>query len=403
MLRQRSGSAGSARNKRRPPKEMLSLLEASAADWQERYSALVSSRGFLLLRTLGVVKRSPWGRVPRHKQQEYMDQKLVEFAEAHDMDSRFPGWIEEMSNHRISARTLASKFGTPLRETSALAQFLQQDLTDGEDTSTTTEGLAEPTAASELDEESVFGIAHLIQRHAISLEDFALLVDLDGAELSRSAITLGFSEEESDQIASLLTSIRIADIADPGTVSGDPSAVLEVVGTVSIHPYSGAILLEMEPWAREPGGYYVDEERLRGVEDALLGTDAEQVLLEVRHLGRCGNLLHSVTEVIVRRQEDFLISGTTSSLAPLPQAWVARECGVPRSAVCRIIRDRVVESPWGRLRLKELCPSVGEVVRALVEANSNWNTADVADYLSSVHGVVLSRRTVAYHISKAAR
>lgn len=402
MLRQRSGSAGAARNKRRPPTDMLSLLEASASDWRDKYLALVSSSEFLLLRTLGVIKRSPWGRVPRHKLQEYIDQKLVDFARTHDMDSRFPGWIEEMSDHRISTKTLVSRFGTPHRETVAVAQFLRQDMTDEKHTPTTPAALVEPSVTSDLDEAVVVEIAHLIQKHAISQKNFASLLELDGAELSRAALALGFSEEESDQVASLLTSIRIADVAAPGTVTTDPSAVAEVVGTISIHPYSGGVLLEMEPWATEPGGYYVDPECLMSAEDALLGADAQRVLLEVRNLGRCGNLLRSVAEVIVRKQEDFLISGTASSLAPLPQAWVARECGVPRSAVCRIIRNRCIESPWGRLRMQDLCPSVGEVVRALVEANSNWNTADVADYLSSVHDVALSRRTVAYHLSKTA-
>lgn len=403
MLRQRSEASGAARNKRRPPREMLSLLEASAADWQERYSALSSSKEFLLLRTLGVIRRSPWGRLPEHKLHEYLDHQLVEFARTHDMDSRFPGWIEEMSDHQVSPKTLISRFGTPPRETAALAQFLRQDLTDRNHTPATPSDLVEPSATGDLDEAVVVEMAHLIQRHAISRKDFASLLDLDGAELSRAALALGFSKDESDQLASLLTSIRIADMADPGVVTGDQSPIAEVVGEVSIHPYSGAVLLEMEPWATEPGCYYVDEERLSYAEDALSGMDTQRVLVEVRNLGKCGNLLRSVTEVIVRRQEDFFISGTASSLAPLPQAWVARECSVPRSAVCRIIRNRCIESPWGRLRMQDLCPSVGEVVRALAEANPNWNTADVTDYLSSVHGVALSRRTVAYHLSSAAR
>lgn len=402
MLRQRSEAAGAARNKHRPPIDMLSLLEASATDWQERYSALVSSKEFLLLRTLGVIKRSPWGRLPEHKLQEYWDQKLVEFARTYDMDSRFPGWIEEMSDHRIATKTLIAKFGTPARETTALARFLRQDLTDSRHLQATSSALVEPSATSDLDEAVTFEIANLIQRHAISQSDFASLLDLDEPELAPAALALGFSKAESDQISSLLTSIRIADMANSGAVSDDLSAIAEIVGTVGIHPYSGAVLLEMEPWAAEPGCYYVDEKCLSQVEDALLATDTQRVLVEVRNLGKCGNLLRTVIEVIVRSQEDFFISGTASSLAPLPQAWVARKCDVPRSAVCRIIRNRCIESPWGQLHLQDLCPSVGNVVRAIAEANPDWSAPEIAEYLQAVHGVVISSRTVAHHRSKKA-
>lgn len=402
MLRQRQHATQAFIPKRRPPEAFTSLLEAPPSEIRKAVAYLCANPLFQQLRIQGIVCRHPFGRVPTGKYQEYMDRQLIVYSQTYDMERRFPGWVEQLADPAgLPLETLAGRFRTPLSETLRLGRYLRADAEDRTLTGPDLETVAATGHARGTDEDGIIlGVAAFVERYGIEHDDFRRTF-LE-SPLKQDPINLakryGAQAKEIRDIMRLVQSLQLRDaMIDEVSQDSDSTVASEIVGTVSIHPYTGAVIVELVPWAVRCGVFYVDRERIAGPGGALPAPGIEELLQKVECIGQYGSLLRLVIEVIVQRQEDFLISDTAVSKAPLPQAWVATECSVPRSSVCRVIKNKKLRTPHGEIALRDLCVPVGDVVRATGKAHPNWTAGDIARYLQSTHGVSISQRTVAHH------
>lgn len=121
--------------------------------------------------------------------------------------------------------------------------------------------------------------------------------------------------------------------------------------------------------------------------------------------------LLNVTEIIIRKQRGFLDYGFRS-LKPMTLREVADEAGVHESTVSRAIRNKNMQTPFGvcemrsfftsKLRAKNgddtSSASVKTLIKEIVDDEDGqrpFSDQKITAHLKSVHGISVSRRTIA--------
>ena len=90
-------------------------------------------------------------------------------------------------------------------------------------------------------------------------------------------------------------------------------------------------------------------------------------------------------------------------LKPLAQAELSRQMGEHPSTVSRLIRNKSIETPWGKIPLLFLCQSKTDVVARLIAQFPKLTDQEVVVKLRDEFDCYIARRTVAYHRGKRLR
>jgi len=107
--------------------------------------------------------------------------------------------------------------------------------------------------------------------------------------------------------------------------------------------------------------------------------------------------------VLCSLQVDYLKSGEMRKLKPLAQAELSRQMGEHPSTVSRLIRNKSIETPWGKIPLLFLCQSKTDVVARLIAQFPKLTDQEVVVKLRDEFDCYIARRTVAYHRGKRLR
>jgi DNA-directed RNA polymerase specialized sigma54-like protein len=131
--------------------------------------------------------------------------------------------------------------------------------------------------------------------------------------------------------------------------------------------------------------------------------DARDLLLRARFINQRLSVLSRLITTLCNQQTEYLVSGDPRQLKPLAQAELARQLGEHPSTVSRLIRSKVVDTPWGRTPLLFLCQSKTDVVARLVAQYPGLTDQEVVSRLREEYDCYIARRTVAYHRGKRLR
>ena len=117
----------------------------------------------------------------------------------------------------------------------------------------------------------------------------------------------------------------------------------------------------------------------------------------------CVSALSRLITTLCNQQLDYLGTGDVRKLKPLAQAELARQLGEHPSTVSRLIRGKVVETPYGKIPLLFLCQSKTDVVARLIAEFPHLTDQEVVSRLREEYDCFIARRTVAYHRGKRLR
>mgnify|MGYP002351454693 CR=1 FL=1 len=131
--------------------------------------------------------------------------------------------------------------------------------------------------------------------------------------------------------------------------------------------------------------------------------DAENLLLELQWINQRKTLLCRLVMAVCQYQYRFFLTRDVYALKPLSQADIARELGEDEATVCRLLRDKIIDTPDGLMELKFLFQKKTDVVRRIVERNPHLTDNEIRAVLENDYGTKISRRTVAYHRLKFQR
>jgi hypothetical protein len=387
--------------RRQPPQwvEAVSLTEAGFGGWVREFEATPLFRA---LADEGLVRRSRWrGWIPADEYSAYLDAEVLPLVERYGLEER-PGWIEEFG--RASPQgidRLAREASIPVADVRRLARYAAALLREDDDPP-----FAEGSGRGVSPEANPRGAARpdtsllqqFVARHELDPDDLRAYVLGDEIPLARAARELGVPEEELLEARATATAILVL-----GGEADEPPSPPE--GAATGEPALARLVVEhgVPCWAFDEESQYALTYRLRrGFLERLAqlaGTreEAQAFFERIHRMNQRKSLVCRLLGELLRIQWRFLATGERRHLAPLSQAALARAIEEHRSTVCRLLRGRWVESPWGPLALSELLPSRSAVLSRLFEESPDASDQRVADTLRERFGIVLSRRTVAYH------
>lgn len=141
----------------------------------------------------------------------------------------------------------------------------------------------------------------------------------------------------------------------------------------------------------------VADESTRGLSSPPGAEDLRSAEEKMRAINERSGLMTDLIHLLCQQQESYLYDGDPAKLRPLSQAAAARAIGASGSAVSRIIRGVGVQTPIGRLSLRDLMPSVSRVVMALDDQFPEWSDGKIVAYLNNKYDMNLGRRSICYH------
>lgn len=381
---------------RQPPQwvEAVSLTEAGFGGWVRDFEA---SPLFRALADEGLVRRSRWrGWIPADDYNAYLDAEVLPLVERHGLDER-PGWIREFGGASPDAMDrLAHETGIPIADVRRLARYAALLLREEEDDQRSTPTAGQSTARGARPDTGP--LQRFVARHGLDPDDLRTYVVEGDVPLARAARELGVPEHELAEARASATAILVLDWDDP---EPSPAPAEEAARETAL---ARLVVADGTPcWAFDEESEYALTYRLRTgfperlAQLAATREEAQAFFERIHRMNQRKSLVCRLLGELLRIQWRFLATGERRHLAPLSQAALARAIEEHRSTVCRLLRGRWVQTPWGSLALSELLPSRAAVLARLFEEFPGASDQRVADTLRERFGLVLSRRTIAYH------
>jgi DNA-directed RNA polymerase specialized sigma54-like protein len=134
-----------------------------------------------------------------------------------------------------------------------------------------------------------------------------------------------------------------------------------------------------------------------------LPSEARDLLSRARLINQRLSALSRLITALCNQQLEYLQSGDMRRLKPLAQAELARQMGEHPSTISRLIRGKVIETPWGKFPILFLCQSKTDVVARLIAMFPKLTDQEVVSRLRDEFDCHIARRTVAYHRGKRLR
>jgi hypothetical protein len=209
---------------------------------------------------------------------------------------------------------------------------------------------------------------------------------------------------------SVVEARKLREFADRAFIQGEfegpspaPEKVFSTVAGIEIEGGKPVLaFFHREVWKQR---YRVNKgrlaEHLAGVLKAEAG-EVKDLLNRLELVEQRKTTLYRLLEEVLRVQEDYLCSGDPSRRQALTQRALAAKLGVAPSAICQLISNKSVQMPWGlEAPLAVFFPSGKDINRgrvySLAGENQGLTDAGLARELERVHGVRLSRRSIAQY------
>lgn len=412
---------------RRPPEEYVSLLSQNEQEFRGYVDALEGNPLFNKLVNDGMLTKVRLrGKIPRAKYEEFMDEQLLHFLKTYDITAQ-DGWERDLLAPNALNRVpeLAAKYQVPVGQMlrhlryiraaghNNLPQWTGRQLREApadESHFTPVDDAASPDDRVDLTE-IIETTREFVQRYSVSEQDFLDLIL--GGETAPDALAerFGCSLREAEEVLEAADRVYLAESyettgqAAPAKKrsgrseaqhSEDPVAFAQVV--------DGQISLQFEHDSIYAQRYRIDPNTLREMRsDSETNVAARELLMRARFVNQRLSALSRLITTLCNQQKEYLAAGDLRHLKPLAQAELARELGEHPSTVSRLIRGKMIETPWGKIPLLFLCQSKTDVVARLIGEFPKLTDQEVVSRLRDEYSCFIARRTVAYHRGKRLR
>lgn len=409
---------------RRPPRALIELLDQPEDEFRDYVAAVEHSREFQDLVEAGAVRRvRARGRLPREKYEEYMDVQLMQFLRQHQI-TRHGDWervfADPASLEKLPA--LAARFDVDAEQLGKMIGYYQQ--VTFEEEAAARYGHADLDAPEPDYVELIPSRADLdLTDQIILMRDFVETYGIDQEEFSREfmsgeksaealAAAYGAPLDEVREILDALGRVQIAEtfVAGverrdrPARAAGQAVEHIEPVARVLLTDQGRAVSIQFTDDGMYAQRYRTSPAALQKIE-SLRGDQGhlERLLLELQWINQRKNLLCRLVLAACNHQYPYYLTGDVHALKPLSQAEIARQLGEDEATICRLLRDKYLDTPTGPMELKYLFQKKTDVVRRIVERHPELTDNEIREILERDFETNISRRTVAYHRLKAQR
>lgn len=155
------------------------------------------------------------------------------------------------------------------------------------------------------------------------------------------------------------------------------------------------------------GQYVINYEKLHQTIDKIPRSERTKIKKLIRELELLNirkTTLHRILETIAIVQKEFLLTDSFERRRVLTQKKLAEIIGVNPSAVCRIIKDKVICGPTGKeYKLTTLIPTKKEVMTSVIKdllykmRKRKITDEKLRKIIYDTTGIILPRRTVNYY------
>ncbi|MBV9868063.1 MAG: hypothetical protein JO316_22135 [Abitibacteriaceae bacterium] len=413
---------------RRPPEEYVSLLSQNEQEFRGYVHALEGNPLFNKLVNDGMLTKVRLrGKIPRAKYEEFMDEQLLHFLKTYKITEQ-EGWERDLlaPNALNRVAELAEKYQAPVGQLLRHLRYIrmaghsslpnwsaaQMRETPSEDSHfTAIDDAASPDAKVDLTE-IIETTREFVQRYDVSEQDFLNLI-LGGETTPEDlAERFGCSLREAEEVLEAADRVYLAEsyetsgqAAPAKRRSSGRSDVQQSEDAVAfVQVVDEQVSIQFEHDSIYAQRYRIDPQTLREIRsDAALSAAARELLMRARFVNQRLSALSRLITTLCNQQKDYLKAGDLRHLKPLAQAELARELGEHPSTVSRLIRGKMIETPWGKIPLLFLCQSKTDVVARLISEFPKLTDQEVVSRLRDEYGCFIARRTVAYHRGKRLR
>lgn len=409
---------------RRPPRQLIDLLDRPEDEFRDYVREVEASGTFQKLVEAGAIRRiTTRGRVPREKYEEYMDVQLMQFLRQYRIAS-FDNWERDFLDREALARLpeLAERYNAPPAKLKRIIEYYQRVTSDhyGMDGNGTTMGApvdeTEPDyvelipSRADVDmTESIVLMRDFVEAHGLAQADFTR----DFMDSSEPAEVLaeryGAPLDEVQEILDALGRLHIVDSFVSGGGS-EPAprlaAAVEAnrpVAKVLLTDHDRSVAISFADDGVYSQRYRTSPDALSRAADLADAEDAANLLLELQWINQRKTLLCRLVMAVCQFQYRYFLTRDVYALKPLSQAEMARELGEDEATICRLLRDKFIDTPDGLMQLKYLFQKKTDVVRRIVERHPHLTDSEIRGVLESDYGTTISRRTVSYHRLKFQR
>jgi hypothetical protein len=426
---------------RRPPEEYVTLLSQNEQEFRSYVDSFERSPLFDRLVRQGAISRVRLqGRIPREKYEEHMDRALVEWMNEHAIAER-AGWERDFFAFNALDRVpeLAQKYGVSPGPLVKFLRYMRSSARGESEWShmARSPGLSAALSGPSGDEralesasgESRVDLTEIIEttrdfvtRYKVSEQEFLDLVLGGEATAQELADRFSCSLREAEDVLEAADRVYMVQsyegvpapsrMPSAATMAPDtPVAYVEIIDdkpSIQFHQDSvyaqryhirlNTVRGQLKQLLKEAVGS--GEE---GLDDAQLEAAARELLGRARLINQRLSALSRLITTLCAQQVEYLKTGEVRHLKPLAQAELSRQMGEHPSTVSRLIRNKTIETPHGKLPLLFLCQSKTDVVARLIAEFPKLTDQEVVSKLRDEFDCYIARRTVAYHRGKRLR
>ena len=429
---------------RRPPEEYVTLLSQTEQEFRAYVHDFENNPLFSRLISEGAIARVRLrGRIPREKYEEFMDEELVAFLRDNGITER-EGWerdflaphaldrISELSKKYEVApgplirnlRYLRSSSQSPSEWTQAAGQARPAADSSPSADELAIERMSGETPASMVDlTEIIETTREFVARYEVSEQEFLDLILGGEATPEELAARFECSLREAEDVLEAADRVYLLESYNappagtrpatrPGSISTGSGQEMAVAWVEIIDDRASIQFAHDSVYAQR---YHIRASTLKAAlakkeaaaQDAAATpeslADARELMARARLINQRLSSLSRLITTLCNRQVDYLKSGDARLLKPLAQADLAREMGEHPSTISRLIRRKIIETPWGKIPLLYLCQSKTDVVARLIGEFPKLTDQQVVSKLRDEFDCSIARRTVAYHRGKRLR
>jgi hypothetical protein len=413
---------------RRPPEEFVSLLSQNEQEFRSFVSSFESHPVFeQLIRDGAITRVRLHGRIPREKYEEHMDRALVDWlrdtkiADAPDWERDFLAYdaldkVPELSAKYEVAPGPLIRYLRYIRANAGLAsgtgwlEEMQRPAGGAASSGETGRTVEDASGGARVDLTDIIEVTReFVSRYTVSEQDFMDLVLGGEATADELAERFGCSLMEAEEVLEAADRVYMVQSYEREPQAGKANLSANISPDA---PVAYVEIIDDKPSIQfHQDSVYAQRYHIRGAIAAQLKklaaeseeSPARELLTRARLINQRLSTLSRLITVLCSLQVEYLKSGEMRKLKPLAQAELSRQMGEHPSTVSRLIRNKSIETPWGKLPLLFLCQSKTDVVARLIAQFPKLTDQEVVVKLRDEFDCYIARRTVAYHRGKRLR
>ena len=411
---------------RRPPEEYVSLLSQNEQEFRAYVDTFEDHPLFSKLLNDGMISKVRLrGKIPRARYEEFMDQQLLDFLNNNGIVAR-DGWERDFLAPNAIGRApeLAEKYSVPVGPLLRQLRYLHSsgrvnvpaypdspsESAERHTSYDRTDNTAGPTAMVDLSE-IIETTRDFVNRYEVSEQEFLDLILGGEATPQQLSEQFGCSLLEAEEVLEAADRVYLAESYEAsGATAENPKRKSDSANQSPEEPVAfvqmleGELSIQFEHDSVYTQRYHIRPGTMKAVRgEANIPAIARELLTKARFINQRLSALSRLIRVLCGQQLEYLTSGDLRQMKPLAQAELARQLGEHPSTVSRLIRGKVIETPYGRIPLLFLCQSKTDVVARLIGEFPKLTDQEVVSRLREDYNCFIARRTVAYHRGKRLR